>query len=191
MIILVDVDDTLAKTMESWIKFYNNKHKTKFEFSNVKEYDFAKAVGKGKEEIINDFREFGDKESLDSLPPLEDSVNVIKELSGEHTLLILTARPKDAYESTVKWVKKNYGLKTFKEIHVLKSFDYADKGSVGAKFNADVGIDDSLIEIESYVRNNIHAILINQPWNQGKTSNDVTRVNSWKSVTELVSKIKK
>ena len=55
--------------------------------------------------------------------------------------------------------------------------------------NINLIIEDSLIHAIECAKNGIKVILLNKGWNQGELHTNITRINSWKEVPQLLNSL--
>ena len=185
----IDIDDVIFEFLNSFLDFYNNKKGKKFLKEQFSSYYFWEITGETREEGVKLVDEFHDSELFDSVPPMKESMNALRELSKLHELIFITSRPLSYKEKTLKWLKKNF--KDNPQEVVFTGDFHTGKGKPKAKICADLGIDVMIEDNGKYASDcaekGIHSILITQPWNKDFTHPKVIRVSDWKEIINAVS----
>ena len=107
---------------------------------------------------------------------------VLGRIAKEGSVNMVTARPDKA--PIYKWLAANLGSEIAAKINLIAMGDHDGKG----KFIKDLGlnyfIDDRLETCQNLVKNDINAIVYNQPWNQG---HNLPKVHDWQEIEELIT----
>jgi uncharacterized HAD superfamily protein len=123
--------------------------------------------------------------------PSEPSIEAIKELPRNNTLIVVTAREDAHIEITHAWL--NLHLPDIFNSVIFTNHNHADatkrrkKSEVCKEQNIDVFIDDSMsnvLDVSSVVK---RVFLFDAPWNQGELPENAERVFGW---DEIVEKLK-
>lgn len=177
----IDIDDTLINTRDLQIKFWKDYY-----ISHPKD-----GYNTNLPPTINDFgdkyvQEFWDiyRLPLNFESTVKDDVPIItKKLKEDnHTLCIVTSRPKEKYNDLHKliedWAQKNDI--TFDIIYT----DVRNKGEFCKDNNIDILIDDDIKHINNAIKNNVKGILFNTDpdYNGLKTT-------SWRELYDIIKNI--
>ncbi|KAI9487609.1 MAG: hypothetical protein EXX96DRAFT_553951 [Benjaminiella poitrasii] len=184
-VIAVDLDQTLAHTLESLVDWHNDTYGTHLSVTDFNTYDYWKVWGGTREESYMKIRNFYDSEYFDQIQPIRDfALEGLKMLKRRHfSLVIITSRQQFIAEKTKRFVDKHYpGI--FESIYFCnldlsdtEQLDYVSKPKsvICQEIGVDVLIDDSLehaldcsslgIEVLLYDRNGEYS------WNHEDTIN--------------------
>lgn len=92
--------------------------------------------------------------------PIQDSVNMLNELSIHNEIIYMTARPKIAEFVTKLWLKKNgypKGNVYFSE----------NKAKLASELGVNIAIEDAPFEIDKYIKTGIEVLVKQQAYNEG------------------------
>ncbi|MDD3241610.1 MAG: hypothetical protein PHQ64_02360 [Bacilli bacterium] len=184
MIIGIDIDDTITNSYEVIIKeiskHYNKEYQELID-RNITYYDLFTS-----EEFPN-YEDFVTNNFTRIIPDVELKENVreiIKQLHDDgHKIVFITARHdweyQDAYDFTYKFLKDN-------DIYFDKLItNIDDKGKTAKEENIELFIDDSIINCQKVIENNIDTLLFDNIFN--KNNNEIKRINSWNDVYNYVN----
>ena len=191
MIIAVDLDDTLADSLASFIEFYNGNHKEKLKHEDFTAYTLNEIMGMPKEEENKLLEEFDNSRYYDEIKPLKEAVEAISKLSEKHKIIIITSRPEKFEKKTREWVQKNFPK--IKEIIFTRkeySVKHIKKCDICKEIKADILIDDNLAYALDCEKAGVSAILIDYPWNQNNNLGKlITRVKSWDEIIKVIERM--
>jgi len=191
MIIAVDLDDTLADSLTSFIHFHNKNYNTSLKYKDFTAYTLNEIMGMPKEEEAKRLEEFDNSKHFEEIKPLKEAVEAVSELAKKHKIIIITGRAESSEKKTRAWVKKN--LPMIKDIFFIRKVYHEtpkNKADVCKKINADILIDDNLNHVHNCNRAGVKAILIDYPWNRNaKLGKLIQRVKSWKEIVKFINKI--
>ncbi|KAI8353997.1 hypothetical protein BD560DRAFT_408129 [Blakeslea trispora] len=153
-VIAVDLDQTLAHTLESLVKWHNDTYCTNYSVADFNTYDYWKVWGGTREESCMKVREFYESEHFEQIEPIRDfALEALKMLKRRNfTLVIITSRQQFIASKTKKFVDKHYpGI--FESIYFCnldlssaEQLEYISKPKslICQEIGVDVLIDDSL-----------------------------------------------
>lgn len=109
-VIAVDLDQTLAHTMESLVEWHNAIYGTCYKVTDFNTYDYWKVWGGTQEESCVKIREFYESSYFDEIKPIRDfALEALKMLKRRHfTLVIVTSRQQFVAEKTKRFVDRHY-----------------------------------------------------------------------------------
>ena len=81
MLIAIDLDEVLADTLTSLIKYHNNEYDTSFRRADFFSYSWWEVWGGTREESIEKFMQFSRTELFTSIQPILHAISAIRELS--------------------------------------------------------------------------------------------------------------
>ncbi|KAI7896477.1 uncharacterized protein EV154DRAFT_492425 [Mucor mucedo] len=153
-IIGVDLDQTLAHTLESLTEWHNDSYGTQLKVTDFNSLDYWKIWGGTKEESCMKVREFYDSVHFEQIQPIRDfALEALKMLKRRNfTLVIITSRQQFVAEKTKRFVDRHYpGI--FESIYFCnlnlsdtEQMEYISKPKsvICQEIGVDVLIDDSL-----------------------------------------------
>jgi 5'(3')-deoxyribonucleotidase len=171
--IAIDVDGTLAKTMEALLEKFNKENNTNFTLNDLDDWEkgIEKVFG-SYEKFFEMYNELWEKEREKIEPHV--TKNQLEELSKYYDIVVVSNRQDEKHKEFIKdWLKKKFDL----ELKVVLVKDVWDKIS-----NDDykLVIDDvpNLAEsIAMGIYKNKKLILVERPWNE-KTVEKIKNLRS-------------
>ena len=166
----IDYDSTLFNTIDVWIDLYNKKYNDKLTINDFKFWDIHKSLPKEKS---NKFYSILDNNELwESIKPLNNAVEVVKDLNEEYEVYIITA----THHNHIK-IKSEILLKYFPFIEYKQIISCYYKQLI----NVDIMIDDNL---DNLIGGKYRKILIDYPWNRDIDDYDrgIERFKNWKEI---------
>ena len=120
--------------------------------------------------------------------PIEDAQSGVETLKGNHSLVIITARPEEHRSRVGFWLEKHFP-NSFDHVFFTNIFHGQNKKILKSEacksLNVDVFIDDHIENTLDVAQNGTHTFLFNTPWNQGAPDYPkVTRVHGWKDIVK-------
>ena len=120
------------------------------------------------------------------MQPMDGSKEAMSYLSKKHFVKIITSRPKETEDATLKWLRSHFNF------HEYLGTQKRDR--TVSFVNVEILIDDNLPNIEKFSRSGGKTgILFSQPWNQERnsiedliSSGKVKCCNGWKEVMEAI-----
>ena len=182
----LDLDEVLANFLDTFLIFYNGKHKTRFRRDDFKSYVFCDTIGGTLESDIEELEEFYDTMLFRYMKSVEDSKGGIAYLFGRSNLHIITSRRESLREKTQDWVERTFGYK-FSSINLTGDSNPSNSSSKSEqckKLGLDVIIEDNTRYAEDCANADIPVILLDCPWNQCYEREGVVRVKNWFEILE-------
>jgi len=192
--IAVDIDDVLAANAEAFIDFTNKRWGTNLTVDDYTEH-WIEIWQVDHEEEIRRINEVHSAMIFKDYRHFPEAKPVLKALSKNYNLVVLTSRQKVISKDTLDWVERYYkGI--FSDVHFAGIWDGMNKdshvrikhtkGRVVREIGADYLIDDQVKHCLAAAEAGIEALLFgNYTWNQLKSlPKGVTRVNDWQAVLE-------
>ena len=200
-IILTDVDGVLLEWEHHFTKWmvqrtYFDKKGSRFHPYRLLEnkentYEMAERFGVTIPEIRKEIREFNRSAWMGTQRPMPDSQTWVKLLHAEGwTIIPITSQTSDkpAQELRKKRLAELFGKQVFSNYHILGTG--ADKDSALAEFH-----NTGLYWVEDKPKNalaglnyGLRVILIDHPYNRDFNHPNITRVNNWKQIHEMLVK---
>ena len=201
-IILTDVDGVLLEWENHFTKWMVSRgHKLKKNFKS--EYDMGKRFvyyakifesnkqfGEASNEIKLAIREFNKSAWMATQPPMPESQTWVKLLHAEGwTFIPISSQTSDipAQELRKRRLEELFGEDAFYNFHILETGQ--DKDDVLAEFHGTglYFVEDKWTNALAGLKYGLKVLFINHPYNQKYKHPDITRVNNWKQIHEIVS----
>jgi 5'(3')-deoxyribonucleotidase len=109
-VIAVDLDQTLANTLEKLVEWHNDTFDTHFSVTDFNTTDYWKIWGGNQQETYMKIRDFYDSDYFNQIQPIQDfALEALKMLKSRHfTLVIITSRQQFIADKTKNFVDKHY-----------------------------------------------------------------------------------
>ncbi len=169
--IAVDQDQVLADLLGEWIKRYNIDYNDTLTPEDIKCWNLCKYV---KSDCGRDIYNYlKDEDLYRNLEIIEDSQEVLYEISKKYEIFIVTAAMEmpSSFKGKYEWLRKHFDFIPSKNIVFC-----GDKSIV----NADYLIDDAVHNLETFKG---EGLLFSAPHNLNE--NRFRRVNGWREIREL------
>ncbi len=190
MTIAIDIDEVLADTLNSYIKYYNNTYNTSFKREQFFTYScWWKVLQVEFNEGVTRFNDFVNKGYFESLPLIRGAQEAVTKLKQSHDLVIITSRMSELKKITRKWLDKNFPGCFVKVYHTESVYnkDAITKSEACLKSKADILIEDDSNFAAECMNNGIKVLLFNNPWNRDfEVLADAARVYSWDDILQEV-----
>ena len=188
-IILTDVDGVLLEWENHFTKWMISRGaKLKNEFKA--EYDMQRRFVDATEDIKLAIREFNKSAWMGTQPPMPESQTWVKLLHAEGwTFIPISSQTSDipAQELRKRRLEELFGEYAFYNFHILETGQ--DKDNVHAEFHG-TGlwwIEDKWTNALAGLKYGLKPLFIDHPYNREYSHPDITRVNNWKQIHEIVS----
>ena len=186
----IDVDDTLAKTVEYTTPFAL-EHDKKLRNTGIvhAHRKYLDAFDWTEKELLN-FRTVNETTYKD-IPPIENAAETLKKLKEDgHELYIITARNinyiREPYEITKTWLDKHEFVYDKILVSSLK------KGEICGAYNIDIMIDDSFGQASYIAQNNgIPVLMPVDKFNIDKECPGIIKVKTWQEIYDFIKNYKK
>ena len=190
--IAVDIDDVLLDSMPVMLDFYNSLSDEEIHYSDLNKYDYLGFLADKKQSMIDFFGTFNRRENIFLVQPFQDSQKYIRLLAKNHELVALTSRPRYIQPETEEQIQLFFPeIKTviFNNANIDTwgtTANERSKAEICEEQDIHVLIDDQL-RYTNDTHDSLRVLLLDQPWNQGDTPPNVTRVCGWKEIYDIVS----
>jgi len=200
-IILTDVDGVLLEWEHHFTKWmvqrtYFDKKGSRFHPYRLLEnkentYEMADRFGVTIPEIRKEIREFNRSAWMGTQRPMPDSQTWVKLLHAEGwTIIPITSQTSDkpAQELRKKRLAELFGKQVFSNYHILGTG--ADKDSALAEFH-NTGlywVEDKPKNALAGLKYGLKPLLFDHPYNRDFNHPEITRVNNWKQIHEMLVK---
>lgn len=177
-VILIDMDDTIENLVQAWIATLNQKFGTNVEFDDITSWDISKFFPTIPFSEV--YAPLKDNEFWKTIKPKQDAITYIEKLIRDgHQCYILTTTPYCTINEKM-------------ESLLFKHFPYLSWDNVIIAANKQMIRGDYLIDdgVHNLLDGEYKKILMTMPHNRDfdAKSNDMTRVNSWEEIYNIISK---
>lgn len=192
----VDLDEVLTEYVKNFIAFHNQNYGTKLNFKDIKKYLFYELLGISVEEDLKRQYKFFETDLFKQIRPVNGAIKGVDKLNNNFEMIIITARPNEIKDKTVKWIE-GYFPDIFSQIiftnkHSLNNDLKREKHDICLGIGVNLIIEDSLTTAEKCASMGIRVLLLDRPWNQAENLPDgIKRVYSWEEIVREVESIKK
>ncbi len=186
----IDIDEVLVDFVGGFLDFFNGKYGGSLKKEDCgQEVRFHEFLGISKEASIGLFKEFDKHPGSKLVEVIEGAREGIEELSKNHEIILITARPKDIEGSTRELLECNFPGVKFNILFLGMSHS-TEKKLAKAKTcideNVDIMIDDDSDNAMDCAGNGIRCFLFDKPWNRNVKHEKISRVLSWKEIVEKI-----
>ena len=188
-IILTDVDGVLLEWENHFTKWMIScGYKLKDNF--VSEYNMQKRFEDHNLNIKTEIREFNKSAWMGTQPPMPESQTWVKLLHAEGwTFIPISSQTSDipAQELRKRRLEELFGEYAFYNFHILETGQ--DKDDILAEFHG-TGlwwVEDKWTNALAGLKYGLKPLFIDHPYNREYSHPDITRVNNWKQIHEIVS----
>ena len=189
MTIAIYIDEVLADTLNSYIKYYNNTYNTSFAREQFFTYNWWEVLQVEFSEGVTRFNDFVNNGHFENLPLVRGAEQAVAKLKRNHGLVIVTSRMGALKEITKKWLDKNFSGCFSKVYHTESIYDKdaITKHQACLKSKANILIEDDINFASECMNNGIKVLLVDSPWNRDfKILADAIRVYSWDDILQEV-----
>ena len=191
--IYVDIDDTIAEHTLFFIKFFQDKYNINLNKEELSLHDYSQILNSRLNLKKDLFNEFHNSSFFQQITPMQDSKKVIKNLSALNKIFVISARPYYLTKITHSWISKHF-LNCFSDVFLVNQYPRnnekkgPDKLGVCKKLNCSVAIEDDPETSLKIANSGIKVLLFDQPWNKKINQENITRVNNWKEIYNILVK---
>lgn len=187
--IWIDLDDTLFIVLcQEIIDAYNTKYNEILHLDDIVAYNMN-----GIPELMEEYHIFEMKHKLD-MEIQKWWEKVLNELKASwHELYVITSRPLDDKEHSLKILEKYFWNNFFEKIIFTHEEGNDDKATIASSLWLDIVIDDGPHHIESYKKNfSWKVVMYHQMWNRhiAEDNKKTYRIHNWHDFTDLLPKLR-
>jgi len=185
----VDIDDVLIELQKEVARLYNKKYDNKFSFKDFTSSCFWTCMDVSKKGYFDMLKGFAGMDFLIEPPLVEDSQEIVNLLSKSHNLFCVTARPKDIREITEEFLENKFP--EFEEVFFSGDVfgDSDSKAEICIKKKIDIMIEDLEDVALDCASKGINVLLMDKPWNQDVSHENIIRVRNWEEILEKIKEI--
>ena len=188
-LILVDCDGVLVDWLYSfhmWMEQHGYFAAEQYD----EEYDIHKTFNISKEKGRELVRSFNESATMCCLPPLKDSVKYVKKIHEElgYVFHCITSLSLDQHAGMLRKMnlEKLFGDTAFEKLVCLDTGADKDDALLPYLDTGCMWVEDKPKNAELGANMGLNAILIDHPFNKDYHHSDVTRVDSWKEIYEML-----
>ncbi len=194
-VIAFDCDDVIVATGSLLVGYYNALHGTNVQPEEFYSKDYEHVWQAGPEVAVRDLFAYLLTDDYADLPPMDGAVEVLRELTKNFTLYIVTGRPDATEAATKKWVEK-YLPGVFEDVIFTNFFKLSDskgalrtKADVCKELGAQYLVDDHLHHIQNVSEQGITGLLFGDlPWEQPAVLPPLAaKIKDWKELQSYFS----
>ncbi len=189
--IAIDIDDVLADNAAGFVEFSNKMWGTNLQPEDYDEH-WAKVWEVDNAEVERRANTFHESGVIGSYRHNDTALPVLKRLSQDYDLCIVTSRRTQVRQDTLEWISRHYpGIFNDEVIYFAGIWDTIDhqsvhqtKAGILADIGADFLIDDQLKHCQAVAASGKKAILFGDySWNQSELlDKDIVRAADWSAV---------
>jgi len=187
MIIGLDIDEVLAGFLDTFLRYYNQKHKTHWNKDQMTDYyRLEKDLETTEEHIVQEISLFNESPLFAEMKPVKGSLEGVAELKKSNHLYLITGRKSELKVPTEEWLNKYFG-DSFKEIYFTNLFsEYkVSKSKVCKDIGAKLLIEDIPEIALECAKEGIDVLVPSYSWNKKlQTDGKVKKVEGWKGILE-------
>lgn len=189
LVIAIDCDDVLVRTTPWFVEKYNELYGTSVTLEQS-HTDSDEIWGATHAEMLTRFAQMIETDEYKELGPTEDEVAVLKYLSHNHELHLVTARQESERLSTQAMLDRDLS-------NIFTSMEFVgwrgSKGDICKRIKADILVDDNARHLLNAIEQGLPeggALLFGDyPWNADDSNNvNLTHCYSWSDVKAAIDK---
>jgi uncharacterized HAD superfamily protein len=179
-----DFDGVIADTAQTFVRIAAEKYGyNSFSKTDITNFELEECINVPKEIVEKIFTEI----LLDSLgtglQPMAGAIETLSTFAKTSKLTIITARPID--QPVHDWLETYFDSSLLGNIHIVATGDHDDKVRHIHANRIRYFVDDRVATCQSLITEDIHPIVYNQPWNQGR--HNLASVSGWDEIAYLVN----
>lgn len=122
MVIVVDLDNTLALTDKAVCKVYNNETGNNVDYTKVKEWYYTDVIKDWTRDRVNDI--FIQHEFFYNLEPIEGMYELLKHMHLKgHTIKIASVHRPEGAEMKKRWIRRHFDFIEEENINIITGID--------------------------------------------------------------------
>ncbi len=192
-IIAVDLDDVVVETAQNVLDHYNSEYGTDIQLDQYYSTDYERTwQTPDKDTAVRRVNAYLETDEYFNLLPVEEAIQVIRQLKEAYELHIITGRPDFVEEATRQWLER-YFPDIFKTVIFSNYYDLSGekgrpKGNICVELGAKLLIDDHLVHALNASASGIDVFLFgNFPWNQAdQLPSNIRSVKDWLEIGKLL-----
>jgi uncharacterized protein len=184
----IDIDEIIVEFSLGYLELFNKQYNKNIKFEDLFSYSLCEPLEISREESLKLAEEYQNSEEFDNIKIVPGAQEGINFLGKTHDLIFITSRPQQIKEKTEIFLKKlfsNFNLKVF--FSGGRTESGISKSEICLAQRIDILIEDDLLHALDCAEKGIKVILLDKPWNQKVTSENILRAKNW---NEILKKIK-
>ncbi|MCK4997255.1 hypothetical protein KAS08_03030 [Candidatus Pacearchaeota archaeon] len=184
----IDLDDTVWKSVESVIDYYNLRNKTEYNIDDCASCSVKKLLNITEEKKRDLYDKYDNEVFSKEVILLDGFLEIFNKIQNDFEIFFITARPKNT-EELVMWRMENiFGEENKNKFPLYFCGDREDdtfisKVDICKELKIDIMIDDGLHHLIECSNDGIKCLLLDYPWNRDDTlGKNIIRVNTWKDI---------
>jgi uncharacterized HAD superfamily protein len=181
----IDIDEVLANHLEKLNEFYYEKTGQEFNEEDYNTYNWWEVWDITKEEAIEIDKEFKRSTFFREILPVDETVDIVKQLSLKNELFIITSRSIEIKELTLNWFFNHFEI----NLPIIHSGDFwgsnKSKAQICEELGVSIFIEDHPVYALDCAKNGIKTFLLDKPWNRNYEQHEnLIKVQNWKEIIE-------
>jgi uncharacterized HAD superfamily protein len=198
VLVLSDCDGVLAHTPKAVERFHSKRYGAEYDLRELAKHGKIHPWQENPTEENRRWDEFYQSQEFREILPIEgalEGIDSIRLLNEGYEVSVLTARPTQLQESTLRWIHTHFQNR-FRD--VVFSVPYINcpnpvaenKAKLCLRLGARYIIEDTPENAVECAKVGISAIVLDQPWNQNYyLPPEVRRARNWEEVVELIRSV--
>ena len=205
MRVYVDIDDVLARTIESLIDLLHETHGRRVEVEAVRHFDLEKSFDLSDAEIFAFMERAHADDALQRIEPVHEGVRMLADWVGDgHEVHLVTGRPPASNEASRRWLERHevphdalhhldkWSRPTWNE-GGLPALRFDELGAMAFDFAVEDSLDTAIRLVEEF---DLPVALMDRPWNRDLsavspgTRSRLTRCEGWGRVADVMARLR-
>lgn len=184
----IDIDDTVADFITSYLKFYKSKFGKVFGVNDIEDIYLREPFGHSCEEVLDILEEFHKTDYFKEMGLIKGVKEVLDKLFFLHKIIFITSRRPTNEDATKSFLKKYFLGKPY-EIYFSGDIYQGrkTKDEICDELGINIIIEDNKFFSKNCAEKGIRVFLLDKPWNQNCKHENIIRVKNW---NEIIEKIK-
>ncbi|MEM9174884.1 MAG: hypothetical protein AAGC67_06590 [Myxococcota bacterium] len=205
MKIYVDIDDVLARTIESLIDLLDETHGRRVDVEAVRHFDLEKSFDLSDDEIFAFMERAHTDDALERIEPVAEGIRTLEDWRGDgHEVHLVTGRPPAANAASRRWLERHavphvalhhldkWSRPTWNEAG-LPALAFDELGAMAFDFAVEDSLDTAVRLVEEFA---LPVALMDRPWNRDlsgvapATRARLTRCVGWAPVAGMMAALR-
>jgi uncharacterized HAD superfamily protein len=195
--IYIDMDDVLSASYQTFLHVLEREFGKKLDYTQITEFDLQKTFGLSDDEYSHFFDCIHNPDEMIQHAPVTGANELVCAWHDKgYDISILTGRPIDTQEVSLKWLTEhNFPYKTFSIVNKYGRDSSEGQNSMSLKTLSeqtfDLAVEDSgqMAKFLSETMN-VTVALLDRPWNQSMSfNNKVHRCADWTEIKEKFGRL--
>lgn len=179
-----DFDGVIADTATTFLEIASRKYGyNSFSKEDITTFELEDCINVPRAVVEKIFTEILMDSLGTGLLPMQGAIETLSLFASHSSVKIITARPVE--QPVHDWLETYFNTPLLDKIQVVATGDHDDKIRHIHASKIKYFVDDRVVTCESLVREKIHPIVYNQPWNKGQ--HNLTMVSDWDDIAYMVN----